>query len=117
MIVRLGDPAASAGVAVGDVVLAVDGTPVSERLAMLGRYVSASRLRPRARYRQRVLRGADGSSATLTIQSANGADRSVTLPRKAIYLANVWQVDGTEPFGCCRADSDTSTWAADATSG
>jgi C-terminal processing protease CtpA/Prc len=99
VIVRLGDPAASAGVAVGDVVLTVDGTPVSDRLAMLGRYVSAST--PQALERDTVnalLRGADGSSATLTIQSANGTERSVTLPRKAAYLANVWRVDGTEPF-------------------
>ena len=42
--------------------------------------------------------GADGDSADLTVQSANGAERVVSLPRKAAYRGNVWRVDGTESF-------------------
>jgi len=99
VVVRIDDPLASAGVAVGDVVLAVDGRPVADRLALLSRYISAST--PQAQERDTVnalLRGADGDSADLTVQSANGVERVVSLPRKAAYLGNVWRVEGTEPF-------------------
>lgn len=99
VVVRIDDPAASAGVAVGDVVLTVDGSPVADRLALLSRYISAST--PQAHERDTVnalLRGADADSAELTVQSANGVERVVSLPRKAAYLGNVWRVEGTEPF-------------------
>ena len=99
VIVHIDDPVASAGVAVGDVVLTVDGSPVADRLAQLRRYIPAST--PQALERDAVnalLRGADGDSADLTIQSANGVERHVSLPRKAAYLGNVWRVEGTEPY-------------------
>jgi C-terminal processing protease CtpA/Prc len=97
VVTRVDDP--DAGIAVGDIVLRVDGVSVDDRLAMLGRYISAST--PQALRRDTVnalLRGPDGVSAELTIHTANGTERVVTLPRKAAHLANVWRVDGGEPF-------------------
>jgi C-terminal processing protease CtpA/Prc len=99
VVVRIDDATASAGVTVGDVVLAVDGSPAVDRLALLSRYISAST--PQAQERDTVnalLRGADGDPVDLTIQSANGVKRLVSLPRKAAYRGNVWRVEGTEPF-------------------
>ena len=99
VVVRIDDPAVSAGVAVGDVVLAVDGESVAERLAVLKRYIPAST--PQAHERDAVnvlLRGTEGDSADVTIQSANGASRVVSLPRKAAYVRDVWRADGTASF-------------------
>jgi Peptidase family S41 len=74
--------AADAGVARGDVVLAVDGRPVAEREAFLGRYQTASHPEAlRAKLCRRLLSGPPGSTAQVQLEQAGGAPVTVTLPR------------------------------------
>ncbi len=77
-----GASVASAGVAVGDVVVAVDGEPIAARMARLEKYVAASNETWRAYHAARfALAGAEGSSARLTLRGAGGVTRDVTVPR------------------------------------
>jgi C-terminal processing protease CtpA/Prc len=74
--------ARTAGVAVGDVVVAVDGEPALARLQRLGKYVAASHeVAHRLYVAGQMLGGAEGSMAALTLRGADGRDRSVRLAR------------------------------------
>ena len=75
--------AISAGLAVGDVILRVDGRPASERLDLLAQHLAAST--PQSRHRDaadRLLRGSSGSIATVVVERAPGALREVSLTRE-----------------------------------
>ena len=85
------DSAKQAGVAIGDVLLAIDGAPVAARAAYLRRFVTAS---TEAALRDRIggllTGGAAGSTAVLTLSSdlartgaGTGAGREVRIVRPA----------------------------------
>ncbi len=85
VVEEIHDPAAAraAGIAVGDVVLAVDGEPADQRMRRLGRYVSGSNQAAHQLYvAGRLLGGAEGSTALLSIRNAGGQVREVRLPRR-----------------------------------
>lgn len=77
-----GKAPAVTGVTVGDVVVSVDGEPLATRVARIRKINTAStdaaRLDRNLGY---SLRGAKDSSAVLELRGADGATRSVTVPR------------------------------------
>jgi C-terminal processing protease CtpA/Prc len=74
----------AAGVAVGDIVLAVDGEPVTSREAFLSPYLPASNQDAlRRRLGERLLAGPAGSTATLLVRGRDGQNRKVELRRGA----------------------------------
>jgi C-terminal processing protease CtpA/Prc len=76
--------AVSAGLAVCDVIVRVDGRPASERLDLLARHLAAST--PQSRHRDaadRLLRGASGSTAKVVVERADGVLHEVSLLRDA----------------------------------
>jgi C-terminal processing protease CtpA/Prc len=79
----LGDASlAGAGLAVGDVVLSVDGEPLETRVAGLSKYIAASNDSWRAfRTLRSALSGDAGSSLKVSVRDASGAVRDVTVPR------------------------------------
>lgn len=91
--------AAALGAEVGDVILAVDGQPAEQRLNALSRYISAST--PQALRRDavnRLLRGADGSSAHILVRKRDGSEREITLPRAKQLLPLSWAPITTHVF-------------------
>ncbi len=88
VITRTADEAAvtSQRIKIGDVVVSVDGEPVEARIARLSKLRSAST--PQALSNAiafRLLRGADGSTATLLLRGGAGATREVKLNRRTDY--------------------------------
>jgi C-terminal processing protease CtpA/Prc len=82
------DAVKGSGVAIGDVVLAVDGEPVEKRMARYGKYVAGSNPGAHARYvLRRLLNGPDGSTLQLTVRGRDDTTREIALPRKAGYAA------------------------------
>jgi C-terminal processing protease CtpA/Prc len=80
------DPGRAKGARVGDVVLTVDGEDARARMRRLERYVSAST--PQALQRYTALRltgGSPGSTVTLRVRSAGGAERTVTMTRSESF--------------------------------
>jgi C-terminal processing protease CtpA/Prc len=76
-----------AGVAIGDVVLAVDGEPVDKRMARYGKYIAGSNPAAHAlSVLRRLLGGPDGSTLALTIRGRDNETHEIRLPRK---VANV----------------------------
>jgi C-terminal processing protease CtpA/Prc len=83
--------AKTTGIAIGDVILAIDGEPVNRRL---------ERLRPitpggtpqaiQAYLASRLLRGPDGSNAQLQVRGGSGRIRTVPLPRRAAFLPTTY---------------------------
>lgn len=74
------------GVAVGDVVLTVDGEPADKRMARLGKYLAGSNPGVHARTVLRVLlSGPDGSTVKLTVRGGDDKTKEITLPRKTEY--------------------------------
>jgi C-terminal processing protease CtpA/Prc len=79
--------AESAEVRVGDIVSELDGLAIADRINKQARYVSASTTPSLARrVMQRVLNGADGSPAALTILDSSGASKPLKLKRSASFL-------------------------------
>ncbi|HKS21575.1 MAG TPA: S41 family peptidase [Thermoanaerobaculia bacterium] len=79
-VVEKYDP--SAPVAIGDVVVSVDGEPIDARIQRLWKYLTASTEEARLnRAAQNALRGAAGSTAQLGIRGKGGATRTVAVPR------------------------------------
>jgi len=73
----------TSGIERGDVILSVDGTPAAVRMDSLARFFRAAST-PQARRHSaafRVLWGDDGSTATVQVRGADGAERTVELPR------------------------------------
>jgi C-terminal processing protease CtpA/Prc len=90
VVTHLLDPEAvkGSGVAIGDVVLAVDGEPAEKRMARYGKYVAGSNPGSHARsVLRRLLHGPDGSTLKLTVRGRDDKAREVVLPRKAAYAA------------------------------
>jgi C-terminal processing protease CtpA/Prc len=87
VVTDVGDPAKGSGVAVGDVVLALDGEPVAAREATLRRYLAAStEAGMRRKLADRLLGGTDGSPLVLTVRGGDGQKdqtREVRLKRGA----------------------------------
>jgi C-terminal processing protease CtpA/Prc len=76
------------GVAIGDVVLVVDGEPVEKRMARHGKYLAGSNPSAHARsILRRLLNGPDGSTLELSIRGHDNQKREIALPRKAAYAA------------------------------
>jgi C-terminal processing protease CtpA/Prc len=75
------------GVAIGDVVVTVDGEPVEKRMARYGKYLAGSNPGAQAwKVLARLLNGPDGSTLKLTVRGADDKVREITLPRKAAYF-------------------------------
>jgi C-terminal processing protease CtpA/Prc len=77
------DGATEASPAIGDVVLAVDGEEIAARRQRLAHVMAAST--PQAlqwRVHQRLLHGAEGSEAVLTVRRSSGAVEAVRIARK-----------------------------------
>jgi C-terminal processing protease CtpA/Prc len=86
---RLSD-ATAAGIAVGDVVVAIDGHPVEERIEALKPLVAASTTQSKyARVMGLLLNGPNESKVTLTIEKAGGERKDVTVPRSNSYAAQL----------------------------
>ena len=78
--------AREAGIELGDVVLEVDGEDAVDRIDRYAPYVAYSRreaLLDRTAYR--ALRGADGTTATLTLRDGAGRTKTVRVPRRRSY--------------------------------
>lgn len=70
-------------VEVGDVVVAVDGTPVDAWVDEMSDYVSAATPQYRRfRLAEELRRGAPGTASRLTLRGADGRTRRVTLPHR-----------------------------------
>jgi len=85
VVIAAGDEAVRAGVAVGDVVEAVDGETAAARFARLARYLAASTPQglDEKIFVSFFLAGAEGSTARLRLAGADGRPREVTLRREA----------------------------------
>lgn len=76
------EAARTVGIAIGDIILAVDGEPVETRMSRIGRYVTAST--PQAHRRvvlQRLLCGEGDSVTELLLRGADGQEKTARLPR------------------------------------
>jgi C-terminal processing protease CtpA/Prc len=84
VVTEVGGPAKGSGVETGDVVLALDGEPISTRDATLRRYLAAStEAGMRRKVADRLLSGPDGSPLTLTVRGRGDRTREVRLKRQA----------------------------------
>jgi C-terminal processing protease CtpA/Prc len=100
VVTHLFDTAAAktAGVAIGDEVLRVDGQPASDRLAMTARYISASTAANRAdRAAEAFMNGPVGSSVSLSLRGPDGRARSVTLPRRREDFNSLYHRERSSP--------------------
>lgn len=88
----LDENVASAGVRVGDIVAMVDGQKIADRFNRIQDYLSGSTPQRRG-YDciQRVLNGADGSTATLLIGTQEGPAKEVKLQRTAAFATALQQ--------------------------
>jgi C-terminal processing protease CtpA/Prc len=78
------DLSKASGVAVGDVILKVDGEPVRERMNKLGKFITGSTPQGHSRILLiRLLGGPPGSRVTLTVRDRDGKERERTLERGA----------------------------------
>jgi len=84
------DVGAAKDVAVGDVVIAVDGKLVEERAALLSKYLATSipELLP-SRVALFLLSGDEGSVAKVKLSNAKGELREVKLQRSRLYYQNL----------------------------
>jgi C-terminal processing protease CtpA/Prc len=83
----LDDSAREAGVAVGDIILKVDGEDIVERTNRQARYLSASTQQSLGvRVMNRILNGPEGSTAGLVLRGTGGAYKEVKLVRHASYI-------------------------------
>ncbi len=81
-----------AGLAVGDVVLEVDGEAAEVRRERLGRYLAASTPQSLDHLvMQRWMNGAPGSEAILKVRDAGGQVRVVRLRRSTAYQGRPWR--------------------------
>lgn len=76
------------GVAVGDIILAVDGTAIEERRKLFARYIAASTPQALARSVEAgLLRGPKDRPARLTIRGSDGKTREVDVARTLEWVA------------------------------
>jgi CubicO group peptidase (beta-lactamase class C family)/C-terminal processing protease CtpA/Prc len=88
--------ARSAGVVVGDIVVAVDGTPASERLAETAHYLSTSTPQSRTdRAALTFMNGPVGSAVRLTLRDAAGSTREVQLIRRREDFSTLYHRERT----------------------
>jgi C-terminal processing protease CtpA/Prc len=86
IVTRIAADSLAYAVKVGDEIMSVDGERIRERMARLGRYVSASN--PVAGRRDALtlaLQGAEGSTAQLRLRGADGRERTAAAPRSARF--------------------------------
>jgi C-terminal processing protease CtpA/Prc len=73
----------TAGLNVGDIILAIDGEPVAQHIERLSRLFAVSTPQAmRWRVTRMLLAGAQGSKAKLTVRGADGQTREVEIERK-----------------------------------
>ncbi|AKT39882.1 S41 family peptidase [Chondromyces crocatus] len=86
VVVRLsGRVARGSGLAVGDVIVSVDGEDIDARAQRARRYEAASNPWAHAHYADRqALRGAPGSVATLGVEGEGGRRKEVKVPRYSV---------------------------------
>jgi C-terminal processing protease CtpA/Prc len=100
VVVAITDESArSSGIAVGDVIVSVDGERTEVRLSRMGRYISAST--PQALRRDlvnRLLRASDNSKARVRIAKADGSEQDITLERRVAFLQGTMTPTGSEVF-------------------
>lgn len=91
----LDDTARKAGVAVGDLVLKVDGEGIRERINREAGYVSASTQQSlSAKVMTRILNGPEGSTATILVRGAGGIETELKLRRSASLasaMSHAWR--------------------------
>jgi C-terminal processing protease CtpA/Prc len=76
--------APAGGLAVGDVLVSIDGEPVAARMQRIGRYIAASTPAAHGYYvALKLLLGAEGSTARITVRDAAGKTRQVDVKRDA----------------------------------
>ncbi|MHC4549007.1 MAG: S41 family peptidase [Planctomycetota bacterium] len=98
-------PAAEAGIAVGEEILAVDDHPIPELLP-----------EPTLRPLQRAIRGPEGTVVTLRVRDAAGARRDVRVTRKQIDTGSVFgtrMVDAPHGIGYTRLGGFQANTARD----
>jgi C-terminal processing protease CtpA/Prc len=91
----LDNAAREAGVAVGDLVLKVDGEGIRERINREAPYVSASTQQSlAAKVMSRVLNGPEGSTATILVRGKGGVETELKLRRSASFasaMSHTWR--------------------------
>lgn len=88
VVTRFRDPAAreKAGVALGDIILSIDGKDVGERIGFLSRHLSASTPQAlRAVIAADLLSGPNASEIDVKVRRVDGSVHSVKIPRKTEY--------------------------------
>jgi C-terminal processing protease CtpA/Prc len=94
-----------AAVAVGDIILEVDGKPVKQRIRELERYIVASTPQSKKRTAmKRLVAGKDNSVITLTIRDAKGNIRDIKLTRKKKLSRDFWDSRSGELFKLLNKD-------------
>ena len=91
------DSIKASGIALGEVVLKIDGEPVADRMGRLGRYITAST--PQAHTRMilfRLLGGLPGSKVTLTVRDRDGKERERPLIRSGPPVFSRGPAEGGE---------------------
>lgn len=84
------DAAQSAGVRLGDVIVAVEGEPAEAKMSRLSPWVTASTPEAkRQRLAMRLLRGASDTTLAAVVRGGDGAERPVVL-----RLSTTWQAEG-----------------------
>ena len=81
------EAAREAGIAVGDVILKVNGVAAKDRMMQLSKYLAASTEQSLMRRAvDSLLRGPDNSTVSVLIRGASNELKEVKLPRKASYI-------------------------------
>jgi C-terminal processing protease CtpA/Prc len=79
--------AEASGVAVGDLVLSVDGEPIEQRIARLARYTPASNPAAKAFYlANRALRGPEGTIAVVAVRDIHDRVKSLKVKRSKAFV-------------------------------
>lgn len=80
-----------AGIAIGDIILKVEGQPVAERMKEMDRYIIASTPQSRLRSKmKRLVQGKDNSPLQLTIKNSKNDIQTVSLTRRKKYYRGFW---------------------------
>ena len=99
VVVEVMEAARAAGIKLGDVIVAVDGEPVAQRLAGLSKFRALST--PQAAYASvypSALRGAQNSKVTVRVESGEGPSHDVELVRTLPMGTVSWQAPRKSPI-------------------
>lgn len=94
-----------AGIAIGDIILEVDGKPVTQLMKEIDRYIIASTPQSRTRSKlKRLIQGKDNSPVQLTIKDGKNRIRKITLTRKKKLFQEFWPTRAGEVFRLLNKD-------------